>query len=90
MKIKVRVGWRFFFGQFGQKIVLFLLNYLVVGAGALGAGGYRVERVYQIGCFSWIGDAPLKADVTADMYQAIELKCISQTLALTLDHCWRV
>ena len=29
------------------------LNYLVVGAGALGGGGYRVDRVYQIGCLSW-------------------------------------
>ena len=28
-------------------------NYLVVGAGALGGGGYRVDRVYQIGCLSW-------------------------------------
>ena len=36
------------------------------------------------------GMAPLTADVAADMYQAIELKYISQTLALTLDHCWRV
>ena len=28
-------------------------NHLVVGAGALGGGGYKVDRVYQIGCLSW-------------------------------------
>ena len=36
----------------GMKYVC-RFNHLVVGAGALGGGGYKVDRVYQIGCLSW-------------------------------------
>jgi len=34
---------------------------LVVGAGALGGGGYRVDRVYQIGCLSGAGNCIVAA-----------------------------